>query len=221
MKTSLKAFFRRFLPLLLRVYFMPVIFLLLICAASCLSYLPFGWFTKDPASLSGLHPLAGIVSNSGVLLWAACTAVSFFSAALLRGNPERCGMRRFLFCAGWMTLLLLIDDFFMLHDALLPDCAGIPERCVYCFYAILLAAFLFAFRRIIVQTEYLLLLAALGFFSASVFVDFFQHHIQALIGECRILLEDGFKFLGIAGWSGYLICTGFRAVPRKNETHAG
>ncbi len=61
------------------------------------------------------------------------------------------------------------------------------------------------FKKCILKTEYLILLIALGFFGLSLFIDVFQHRIQSIIGNSRILFEDGFKLLGIVGWFGYFL----------------
>jgi hypothetical protein len=44
-----------------------------------------------------------------------------------------------------------------------------------------------------------------GFLGLSVSVDVVQDQIEAILGTWRILVEDGFKLLGIAGWFGYFL----------------
>ena len=59
------------------------------------------------------------------------------------------------------------------------------------------------FAKYILETERLILLIALFFLGLSFSIDLFQYRIEPFMGQWRILLEDGFKFLGIVGWLGY------------------
>ena len=82
---------------------------------------------------------------------------------------------------------------------------GINEKAVLLGYGGIALAWLLTFRRIILKTDYWLLLISLGFFALSVGIDGLQSLIDTLIGDLRILLEDGFKLLGIVSWLGYFI----------------
>ena len=52
--------------------------------------------------------------------------------------------------------------------------------------------------------EYLIFLIGIIIFGLSILIDVFQYRIESYIGQWRIFLEDGFKFVGIVGWFGYL-----------------
>ncbi|NJN00110.1 MAG: hypothetical protein HC800_25870 [Phormidesmis sp. RL_2_1] len=162
-------------------------------------------FMRDPASISQIHPLAGFSSNLGALLWTACAATCLFSHMVLRDSLNKGEIARFLLCSGLLTTMLLLDDFFLLHDFIYPQYLGINEKAVLLGYGGILLVWLLAFRRIILRTDYWLLLISLGFFTLSIGVDGLQSLIDALIGDLRILLEDGFKLFGIVGWLGYFM----------------
>jgi hypothetical protein len=46
-------------------------------------------------------------------------------------------------------------------------------------------------------------------------VDIFQERLEDEIGRYRIVLEDGFKFLGIVHWFGYCLASCHRMLSEK------
>jgi hypothetical protein len=118
-------------------------------------------------------------------------------------------MRSFLGWSGLLTTVLLLDDLFLFHESLAPDYLGLRQRLVLLSYGIATAWYLARFRRIVLGPDVRVLLAALVFFTMSVFVDALQERWPS---PWRILFEDGFKLLGIASWSAYLTRTGARAA---------
>ena len=158
-----------------------------------------GTLTRDP--LSGKPAYLGFLSQAGILLWAAGAAAAFLAASALTGAPDASGTR-FLFSAGLLTVALCVDDAFLLHDEVLPK-LGVPEEIIYGVYLGCMLAFLFAFRRHILRTEYPILLLALGFLGLSVICD-----ACGLPWLDPYLLEDGAKVAGIVAWAAYLFRTG-------------
>ncbi len=149
----------------------------------------------------------GLVSNLGVLLWCSCAAICLFSGAVICqgfSNRETC---LFMVCSGLFTAMLLLDDLFMLHEEVFPDHLFIPQPLVFVAYGFITLAYLFRFRKTILATEYLLLILAVGFFAASVFVDLFVTPEEFLIAGYpgRHIIEDGLKLFGIVTWTAYLI----------------
>lgn len=170
-----------------------------------------GLFTRDPASLTGTHPLLGVVSNVGVIGWAAAATVCLFVGGMVRqegASGPKAHWATFLVSAGLITVLLMVDDFFMLHDWILPRYFGLNEKVVFAAYGFLVIGWLVSFRRRIVETDYAALLLSIVFFGFSLVVDFFQPEVEGRIGPWRVLLEDGAKLLGIVGWLGYFILVG-------------
>lgn len=160
---------------------------------------PMGTLTRDP--LSGKPAYFGFLSQAGILFWAAGAAAAFLAASALTGAPDASG-RRFLFSAGLLTVALCVDDAFLLHDEVLPK-LGVPEEILYAVYLGCMLAFLIAFRRHILRTEYPILLLALGFLGLSVICD-----ACGLPWLDPYLLEDGAKVAGIVAWAAYLFRTG-------------
>lgn len=157
--------------------------------------------TQDPAALGGIHPLSGFVSILGVLLWCAAAAVCFFAAWTILHSKQGDAFRFLLFSAI-LSSYLMLDDVFQIHEELASEFLGLNERIVTASLFIALVAHLVTFRRIILRTNFIVLLLALGFFATSVTVD------QVWCRE--YFFEDGAKLLGIACWCSYFAETSYR-----------
>jgi len=196
---------RKLVRFLFSLYLLPVLFLFVVVIATAQMGVSLAMLTRDPASIAKIHPFIGVVSNLGVLLWTASATICLFSWALFRHRLNEMRFATFLLCSGLLTTLLLLDDFFLLHDAIFPHYFGVNEKVAFLGYGGLIIGWMVIFRKCIRRTEYLILLTALVFFGLSLFIDVFQHPIQSVIGNARIFFEDGFKLLGIVGWFGYFL----------------
>jgi hypothetical protein len=190
------------------LYVGPLALLVAVAVVSATTGLNTGLFMRDPASTMGAHPLTGVVSNVGVIGWTAAAVICLFVWAKLRPREAYRSRATFLLVAGLITTVLMLDDFFMLHERIFPRYFGLHEKSVFGAYGLLVVGWLVAFRRQIVETDYAVLIISLAFFGFSLAVDYVQNEIEALIGPWRILLEDGTKLFGIAGWLGYFLRVG-------------
>lgn len=190
----------------------PTLFVVAAGAASHFGDIPYHYFSRDLAeTLGAWHPLLGVQSNLGALLWCASAAVSLFAGAVLR----HAGVRRessFFLATGAFLGWLLIDDFFLFHDDLAQRYFGIPELAVLCLYIVAAIVYVAAFYRIVLASEWPLLLASLVCLGLGM-VDDIMWDIPSL-REFRwsIFWEDAFKLLGITGWGGYMVRTCYGAL---------
>jgi hypothetical protein len=83
-----------------------------------------------------------------------------------------------------------------------------PDDLLIVVYVVVSIAWVIAFRRRILQTEYVLLGIALALLAVSVAVDTWTEGPYST----RYMFEDGFKFLGIVGWLGYFGRVCFRQL---------
>ena len=173
---------------------------------------PFSFFSRDPMATFNGHPLTGMQSTLGVLVWCAAAGFCFFSYAVLRDISEDTLLPPFLFWAGVISSLLALDDMFLIHEDLAYRYLSLNEKVVFLGYGALMLWWLFRFRKQIFSTEYFLLIVALAFFGGSSIVDLMQSRLSS---PFRIFFEDGFKLLGIVSWSGYLMGTCFCAVTAR------
>ncbi len=139
--------------------------------------------TADTASLADIPVYIGMLSNLGIVIWGAAFAICVFTTAILWGRSE---WVRFFVGAGALTLVLWLDDMFMIHDRILPD-MGIPEVVYVLFYAVAALAFMVGLRHFLRNTDYALLLIAVGLLGASVVFDvsggFFKRLANSAYGE--------------------------------------
>jgi hypothetical protein len=195
--------------LIFAVIYVPVLAVFVFTViASNYADIPISVFLRDPTFTLEGHPLTGLQSNLGVLIWCAAGAVCLFSSAVLRRRKDSENASFFLW-SGAIVLVLMLDDFFLFHDDLATRYLRLDEKIILPVYGLTVAFYIVKFRLIVLNSKYLLLLMAGLFFSLSVGIDFFLEKWES---PCRIFLEDGFKFLGIASWSDYLFQMCFQMV---------
>lgn len=174
--------------------------------------IPMAELTRDPVQLLNGRPYTGMLSNLGIIIWSATTGICLFVVILNSPYPQLKRERRFFLLAFILTMVLLLDDLFLLHDVILPEDLNISENYLYVVYGILSLVFIVYFRSDILQTPYMLLIAAVIFFGFSIGVDTI---VKFLNLEHGFFLEDGSKFLGIISWGTYFTFTGYRAINRQ------
>jgi hypothetical protein len=174
--------------------------------------IPFVALTRDAAvAHSKDAPMyGGFLSNLGAMLWTSAAAVCFFAALtnLRSDDPEHHERRAFLLTLGALTALLLIDDLFMVHELILKH-FGRSQKATLLVQGALAVWMLWRFRKLIRQSDLPLLLSSGLLFAGSLVIDL---ELVRPSPRWQHVLEDGLKFLGIAGWCGYALRTCTRAV---------
>jgi hypothetical protein len=155
---------------------------------------PFSYFSREPASALGGAWYAGFVSNVGILLWAVGATASLLAWWIVRHQPG--AGSNLLLWAGILTTGELLDDLFLLHDAVYPM-LGVPEQAVVAVYGLATLTLAVVFRDRLGRTGIVAVGFSLALFTASFGFD------QAWPGNH--LLEDSLKFIGIATWTSYLV----------------
>ncbi len=209
-KSTLYLQFKELLPLLFAVYTPTFLALVLLVLVNLQTGIPIAYLTRDSTAAVQVPFYAGIYSKIGMLFWCSAVAICFFSVGILRNRSANTESVRFLLFSGMFTTILLLDDFFLLHEEVLPDYLHIPQKLVFVVYGTLSVLYLIRFRAFILKTEFLLLFLAFGFFGLSIAVDILPGHslgINFIASGFRghHLFEDGFKLLGIVSWSTYFI----------------
>ena len=175
--------------------------------------IPIPTLTRDALQVLEAPAYVGVVSTFGGLLWAGTAGICLFAAAAIHGRSGTTEVSRFLLASGGVTLLLMLDDVFLMHDVVLPIHAGIPEVMVYLAYALVLMGFLALFRGVIAATDFLLLLLAFAGLGFSVGLDVLDMLLPfGLRGE--FLIEDTAKLLGIVSWAAYFARVALKAIGR-------
>jgi hypothetical protein len=149
----------------------------------------------------------GLLSNIGYLLWISAAAIALF-AGLSGVLAIRGRVRQLLISGGLFSLLLCIDDMFLLHDRY------VGSTFLYSLYAIFAVLILFRFRAQVSALgggSFLLAVALLG---TSVVIDQLQEVIPVPYTTLQ-LFEEGAKFLGIATWLAFWWQAGAGAAKLK------
>lgn len=177
---------------------------------------------RDPIMVAGGEPsqfYLGLFSNLGVVLWTAAAAICLFAGRQLTGGTDS-QARQFLVYAGFFTLVLMLDDLFMLHE-------NYGERLVYMLYGAGLLYYIVRFYKLILRLDVVLFVLCLPLFGNAVLLDLAPWRLLPAEGievsqavasspiqgeeiprsgrELRYLLEDGFKFVGICCWAAFHI----------------
>ena len=174
--------------------------------------LNFSAFTRDTASIAGIHPLAGFLSNLGILLWSASFFISLFTAITLRNSLTKKDFQ-FLITSALISGYLLFDDLFMFHEFLATEYLGVNENIVLFILVLAVVAYLFVYRREILKTDLRMLILAMALLGFSVFIDAAPSRLPNVqLGQWEYILEDGSKWLGIACWCSYHVRTAYEYI---------
>jgi hypothetical protein len=149
--------------------------------------------TRDPAAVMKGPYYIGLLSNWGIILWSAAAGVCLLAAWLVSERAPRVGT--WLLASGLLTLLLAVDDMFMLHETVFPDVFGIHEKVVYVIYSLLGGAYLLYFLPQILRRHYLFLIVSVFFLGLMVVSDSIGRWV-----ETPTAIEDSFKYIAIVFW---------------------
>jgi len=136
---------------------------------------------RDPAQQTGQSSFLGF---SGTMC--------LFSAGV-GGFVTEQKQKELLILIGALSLMLAVDDFFLLHDRYLP------QRPVFLFYAVFALTLLIRYFRRIMEIEGFAFLLAGGLLALSIFTDLNQRKIPFDYAQVQ-RAEEGFKFVGAAYW---------------------
>lgn len=146
---------------------------------------------RDLAQTCGYPVGVGMISNIGILLWGAAASICFFTIFLESINRES---SKLLLLGGIFSSLLCIDDLFLLHDRYIgPDFLNLTYLAISIFLLV-------RFRRILKKIGLFNLIISILFLGLSVFFDGVIQQIFNQSYELTQLIEEGFKFIGIACW---------------------
>jgi hypothetical protein len=166
-------------------------------------WVPVAYLVRDPLAVAREAPKCcsvyyGVISNLGVMLWMAAAAICLFTA--LMAYTARAGSARtgFFLAGGLFTLWLGMDDFFLVHEEVLPQ-FGIPQIVTYAVYAAIGLVYLIAAWRFILTSRVSLFLIAGLALAGSMGLD----ALVASEAPLWVFLEDALKFVGIAFWAGF------------------
>lgn len=168
---------------------------------------------RDIATLANVPFYTGVISQLGILLWAAGATACFLALYLLKKfNFASSQSARFLFQAGLLTAFLMLDDMFLLHEDVAAIYLSIGQKKIYFAYFLIILSFLFFNRKEILSSPFLFLIASMGILGLSMSMDVITdtfHDVLAVGGSFyeryEVVIEDGLKLLGIGAWLAYYL----------------
>lgn len=206
-KTSKKIFDLKNIS---RCIFISIIPALLFYSFSLYGLMSFGFepmeILRDPAQQTGASSFLGFLSNIGIWLWVSSAAICFFMIATGRSMFNK-NHKELLLLTGTLSLILAIDDFFMIHDRY------INQKICYLIYAIIAGAILIRHYKQIIEIDGFAFLTAVSFLALSILADLIQNYISFPYNYTQII-EEGFKFVGAATWLYFISrIASFRSLP--------
>ena len=136
--------FRSSYPLRLLILVVSAILLGMVLLLHFWKGIPISKLTRDPTAIAFLPAYTGFLSQIGIFLWSASATICFFSATVLSKGVDCQKLRRFLVASALLTLILGLDDAFLLHEKVLPR-FGIPQIVTYCSYMGFVLLYFFSF----------------------------------------------------------------------------
>jgi hypothetical protein len=192
---------------LLKIYIPGILFIGLMALYSFLNDFHFNDLSEDAIQTLNAPKYSGLVARVDVVLMCAIAAILLFASRLLSVMQKPGEVKGFLLYGGLLSLLLMLDDFFMLHDWVFREIIPLPENLIFAFYAISGVLFLFYYRKLILKTDYVILLIGFGLLGVSVIVDALI--VVGFYWKYSAVLEDGAKFLGMVSWFSYFLKTSY------------
>lgn len=191
--------------------------LLLLIVAGLQSKIPTDILMREPQAVSGHQWYVGFFSNLGAVIWSLTAGISLFTAHVLARHSSQLDICRLLVGGGLLTLLLMADNLFLLHDQVFSGYLGLGKIPIFGAYGFLACSFLVTSRAAIFRSAWPLLIAALGCFGLSIVFDLFFNELGVAIGRGQ-LLEDGLKLLGIVIWFSYFTLVSYDALRPSKTT---
>ena len=147
---------------------------------------------RDFAQIVDYSSFLGFLSSVGTWLWVSSAAIAFFGF-FIASSPREYRQKELLILLGLFSLLLAIDDFFMIHDWY------IDQNICYGIYALLAIALLARHYKTIVRVNGFGFVFAGTLLALSIFTDLIQDHLPFEYKKIQIV-EEGFKFAGASTW---------------------
>jgi hypothetical protein len=206
---SVGNLFRKDSMLTIAAIFLPgILFLAILFWLTRINNMTFEIVSRDPVQTLNGQPYIGILSNIGIILWCATAAILIYSSKILTLQKGPAKETSFLFFGGLLTILLLADDLFLIHDVIFPEYLKIDEKLFYLIYGASVIALFAYYYKVMLKTDYILFILAFCSFGSSALTDI----IDALGFDVSqlYLFEDGLKFLGIIAWFAYFTRTSYK-----------
>jgi len=151
---------------------------------------------RDFAQQMDESSFLGFLSSIGTWLWVSSAAIAFFT--FKTGELKTNRHKELLFLLGLFSILLAVDDYFMIHDRY------IEQNICYGTYMVLAIAMLLRHFKHIIDINGFAFLFAGTLLALSIFTDLIQDHLPFRYSHIQVF-EEGFKFVGAGTWLYFVV----------------
>ena len=201
-----------------------VLVLVLVVAVCAVADVPLDHAVDDPSATTGAHPLTGVLSNLGVLLWWTGATAALLTSFVLRRAHREATLSRYLLIGGLLTGYLALDDLFLIHDSWITP-TPLPQPLFLGVLVLGFAWYLVSYRLVLGSTEWRLVAVAGFLFGASLAVDVVSDlglYLQAWEATpATTFVEDSLKWLALVAWTTYLVRLSASVLVRSATRPAG
>lgn len=163
----------------------------------------FAEIAGDAVTVLNGRTLTGVYSNLGITMLGVSSVLYFASWYNLKlHNPDFIGTKLAL-GFGIISMMLYLDDFFMIHEKIMRDFFGIPEEFMMGLYFVSVLILIFLYYKRIRTYGLVYILLSFGFLGLSAVADVAYKYIKFPFNE---VIEDGSKFIGICLWLTFSMC---------------
>jgi hypothetical protein len=162
---------------------------------------PIRFLLRDPNAIARQPLFYGALETAGIVVMACAGGATLFASSLCKASAAR-----FLLMGGLLTMLLVADDLYMLHEN--SPKLGLNETITFGIYLAVTLVFAIVNLRCLLGSPISLFIASGAFFAAALAVD-------AIPGLARQLpkgSEDLLEAIGICFWSAYFVKCGRDAL---------
>jgi hypothetical protein len=195
MQSRIQSQFRSITPVILIAYLVTFLSLLIVIIISTSKDIALDTLTKDPTETLNAPFYIGAFSNLGIMLWSGAAILCLFTAFHIRGISFYREDYQFLIVSALLTIMLTLDDLFLVHEEVFPKYFNIPENAVILTYINIFIIYLILFRKKILSSEFLILALAFFFIGMAKVSDLLPLPIKK-----DTFLEDAIKLFGIVSW---------------------
>ena len=148
----------------------------------------------------------GWITHLVIIMWAVAAMSGAAGARLRWDDPERRREALMFGASGLLSLGLLVDDLFQVHESVFPIWFGVDEKRTMAAWAVLALMWFAVFSRLLVRNRHLPLVVLAGLFlAASIAVDVLEDAgplgpLTDLVGGAGVA-EDGPKLVGVFAWA--------------------
>jgi hypothetical protein len=168
---------------------------------SAVTETPISFLLRDPNAIARQPLFYGALETAGIVVMACAGGATLFASSLCTARAAR-----FLLMGGLLTMLLVADDLYMLHENFRK--LGLNESIAFGIYLAVTLVFAVVNLRYLLGSPISLFIASGAFFAAALAVD-------AIPGLGRQLprgSDDLLEVIGICYWSAYFVKCGRDAL---------